>query len=309
MKAYVFDPLWPTLLTENHTRLLEQGGVEVNLTIDIKPISDNVDLFSGDHERILCLNPDYVSWSLKSSQYSTIPKLSAIITASTSFGWIEDNHTVTIVNIRNFSTVAVAEWSIMMMLNLARRTPLLLKNNCPLNFGSDFETYQGVNLKGKKVGVIGLGNIGSAIADLCEGLGMEVSYWSKSIKKTKYLATDLSQLFKESDFIFPTMADNSETSSILTDDLLKSMKQSAIFVSIVHKYYNHALILELVAEYKLFGYGFEDEKTGEFNNYQGNIWAMPAYAWCTIGSLNKSMDLFVEAIINASNFKYPNRVN
>lgn len=87
------------------------------------------------------------------------------------------------------------------------------------------------------------------------------------------------------------------------------MKSDAIFVSIVHKYYNHALLLDMVKQGKLFGYGFEDDKPGLFNNYEGNIWAVPAYAWCTDGSLAKSMDLFVEAIVNASNQSFPNRVN
>lgn len=309
MKAFVFDPLWASLINKEHEAKLSSAGVEIVLSFEIKPLAEKSELYEGSEERLLCLNPDYVDWALKADAYSTVPNLKAIITASTSFGWIEDNGSTPIVNIRNFSTDAVAEWSIMMMLNLARRTPLMIKNDFPLNFGSDFQTYQGKNLLGKKAGIIGLGNIGSAIAKRCEGLGMEVSYWSKSDKTNNYNSTDLETLFKQSDVIFPTMAENTETEKIITDELLSSMKSDAIFVSIVHKYYNHTLLLDMVKQNMLFGYGFEDEKPGLFKNYEGNIWAVPAYAWCTDGSLAKSMDLFVEAIVNASKQSFPNRVN
>jgi len=313
MKAFVFDPLWASLLTKDHEAKLAGARVEVVLSSEIKPLSDKTELYQGSEDRIICLNPDYVDWSLKSEVYSSVPSLKAIITASTSFGWIEDAYAtkngIPIVNIRNFSTDAVAEWSVMMMLNLARRTPLLIKADFPLNFGSDFQTYQGKNLVGKKVGIIGLGNIGSAIAKRCEGLGMEVFYWSKSAKDSNHRAVDLEIIFKQSDIIFPTMADNAETQGIITNEILGSMKSDAIFVSIVHKYYNHDLLLKMVEDGELFGYGFEDEKPSQFSSYKGNIWGVPAYAWCTEGSLTKSMDLFVEAIVEASKDSFPNKVN
>jgi hypothetical protein len=68
-------------------------------------------------------------------------------------------------------------------------------------------------------------------------------------------------------------------------------------------------LLERVQAGTLFGYGFEDAKPGNFNAYAGNIWAAPAYAWCTSGSLKNSMDLFVRAICDAAVGQYSNKVN
>lgn len=196
----------------------------------------------------------------------------------------------------------------MMMLNVARKVPLMIKDNFPLNFGSDFQTYQGMNLKGKKAGIIGLGNIGTAIAARCQGLGMDVSYWNRSSKNNTYTASELKTLLTQSDVIFPCIADNDETKKIITDDMLRSIRSDAMVISLVHKYYNHHLLIDRVAKNDLYGYGFEAEPAS-FLKYTGNVWAAPAYAWCTDGSLRSAMDLFVEAIVNAAQGRYPHQVN
>jgi len=313
MKAFVFDPLWPSLLNKEHEQKLADAGVEVVLATQIKPLAETPDLYYGEEDRLLCLNPDYVDWSLKSSDYSTIPNLKAIIGAATGFEWIDNTYANTaqipIVNIRNFSTDAVAEWAILMALSLARKLPMLIKSGFPLNLGSDFQTYLGVSLVGKTAGIVGLGNIGSAIAKRCEGLGMKVIYWSASPKDTIYEYASLEEVFKNSDFIFPTLADNPDTRELVTSGMIESIKQSVIISTIMHKSSFHDLLISNVASNKLAGYGFEDDKSSNFTNYKGNIWAAPAYAWCTKESLAKSMDLFVEAIVGAANNKYPNKVN
>lgn len=312
MKVFVLDPLWPGLITPENRELLYKADAEIILTTAEAPLSDKNELFSDTSDKILAVNPDYVGWSLPADKFKDIKNLKCIITESTSYGWIDTNfaskHDIAVINIRNFSTDAVAEYAILMMLNVARRLPLLIKNGFPLNFGSDFKTYQGINLKAKRVGIIGLGNIGSAIAQRCEGLGLNVAYWSKSNKKVPYQAIDLKDLFKSCDIIFPCMADNDDTHGIITDDMILSMKPDAMFISVVHKYYNHDLILKRVEEEKLLGYAFEADPA-TFSNYTGNIWAVPAYAWCTDGSMRKSMDLFVHSIADAVKGIYSNRVN
>lgn len=312
MKVFVFDPLWPGLLTEQNKSMLQTAGVEIILTTEIKALGECKELFSGNEPRILAVNPDYVGWSLPADSFKDIPQLKTIITASTSYGWIDTDfaakNNIPVVNIRNFSTEAVAEWAIMMMLNLARRIPLLIKNGFPLDFDKDFQKYLGTNLHGKKVGIIGLGNNGNAIAKRCHGLGMEVLYWNRTPKNNHYSSCDLETLFKEADVIFPCMADTEDTKNLITDAMLSSMKKDALFVAIVHKVYNKALLLERVANAELGGYGFEADPAS-FQNYKGNVWAAPAYAWCTDGSLRNSMDLFVKAIADAAKNNFPNRVN
>ncbi len=117
MKTFIFDPLWPDLLTNENKSVLDKAGAEIILITEEAPIADHKDLFEGSEPRILAINPDYVGWSLPTEVYKNISNLKAIITASTSYGWIAseeaDRNGTAIVNIRNFSTDAVADWAVM----------------------------------------------------------------------------------------------------------------------------------------------------------------------------------------------------
>ena len=191
-----------------------------------------------------------------------------------------------------------------MMLSLARKLPIIVKYDFPL----DLEAYKGIELKGKTVGIIGLGHIGKAIAERCLGLGMKVTYWSHVSRDERFEYVSLKQAFK-ADVVIPTMSENKDTKMLISRELLQSMKLTTMFVSVVHKYYDHNLVLNMVKTGKLIGYGFESEKARDFKNYEGNIWSAPAYAWCTDTSMNNAMRLWVENMIDAAKEQYPNRVN
>jgi len=312
MKAFIFDPLWDDLVTEDLLSKIKDSGLEITVTKDIAPLTECKELFEGEEERLLCLNPDYVSWKLPSSDYKNIPNLKAILIASTGFEWVEQDvaneRNIPICQIVNFSTQAVAEWAIMMMFNLARQTPRLIKDNYPLDFDKDFMKYRGVQLKGKTAGIIGLGHIGSAIAEACKGVGMNVIYWSRSSTNDAYEKVSLEELMSNADVIFPTTAKNAETLALITDEHIKSMKKSAILVDIAHGLFNQEKILDMVTKGDLFGYGFEGEPS-QFTKLDGNVWAVPAYAWTTSESMHNSVVLWTDNMVSATKSEFPTRVN
>ncbi|MCB9790094.1 hypothetical protein H6762_03865 [Candidatus Nomurabacteria bacterium] len=86
------------------------------------------------------------------------------------------------------------------------------------------------------------------------------------------------------------------------------MKEKAIFVSIVHKIYNHELLLELAKEGKIYGYANEEEDT-RTPELSGNIWTGLQLGWCTEESMSRNAIQWVESIINASKKEYPTKVN
>lgn len=312
MKAFIFDPIWSQLVTDELLAKLESAKIEIVVTEKVAPLAQCTPLFNGSEPRILALNPDYVGWKLASADYEMIPNLKGILGAATSVGWIDRTfaaaNDVPICNIRNFSTEAVAEWAITMMFNLARQLPRLIKDQFPLDFDKDFMKYRGVEIHGRTAGIIGLGDIGHSIAKRCAGLGMKVIYWSRSAKDVSYQRCELSDLFRQADVVFPTIADNAETRTLISPDHLRSMKSSAMLVSVVHGIYDQDLVIELVKNHKLFGYGFE-AKPATFTNYPGNIWAAPAYAWVTAESMNLSMRRWVENMVSAAKGEFPNRVS
>jgi phosphoglycerate dehydrogenase-like enzyme len=168
--------------------------------------------------------------------------------------------------------------------------------------------YRGLQLKGKTAGIIGLGHIGSAIAEACKGIGMHVIYWSRSSTNVAYEKVELEQLLKTADVIFPTAAKNAETLKLISDEHINSMKQSAILVDIAHGLFNQELVLDMVANGKIFGYGFEG-KPAEFSKFEGNVWAAPSYAWTTFESMHNSVVLWVDNMVSATKNEFPNRIN
>ena len=126
----------------------------------------------------------------------------AICLQTTSFSWIDvaeaKKQDIPVMNLRGFSTEAVAEWAFMMTVNVARKLPLIIKDG----WKQDFSKHQGVELKGKTAGIVGLGTIGTRIAEICNGLGMEVVYWSRKSKDERFSFTELDDLLKKSRFYF-----------------------------------------------------------------------------------------------------------
>lgn len=311
MKAFIFDPIWDDLVSPELLTKLTDAGITTVVTREIAPLRHCAALYTGTESRVLAVNPDYVGWKVLASDYHDIPNLRAILGAATSFSWIDTTaataKNIPVCNIRNFSTEAVAEWAVTICHNLARQVPRLMKDGFPLDYDKDFMKYRGVELHGKTAGIIGLGHIGSAIANRCAGLGMKVVYWSRSPKQSSYHRVELGELFRDADVIFPTISDNADSKTLISDVLLHSMKRSAILVSIVHGLFNEALVLEKVTAGSLFGYGFE-AKPKAFGEYHGNVWAAPAYGWVTDGSMKNSMTAWVENMVLAAKDQFPNRV-
>ncbi len=306
MKIIALTPNREGIFSKELEQRLSAVG-EVIFKTTPQPVSTIPEL-QAPEEKILVLDPDFINWSFTKEDIDIVVNLKAICLQTTSFGWIDTTYAkekgIPVTNLRGFSTEAVAEFSVMMTLALARKMPIVLHDG----FKQDFVKHQGIELRGKKVGVIGLGNIGERYAELCQGLGMEVFYWSRHSRNERFKFLELEELVSTSDVIFPGLADNAETKQLLTNDLLSKMKGDALFVSIAHKLYDHEFVLKMAEHGKLFGYAFEEEN-GNPNNYKGNILALPAIAWATDGSMKKNGELWTEAIEKAVRDEYPTQIN
>jgi len=258
-------------------------------------------------EKIICLDPDFCDWTVPNSVFDSL-NLKAVILQTTSFSWIDIDYAkskdIPVVNLRGFSSIAVAEWVTMMVLNIARKLPIVIKDD----WKQDYTKHQGIELRGKTAGIVGMGRIGAAIAENMAGLGMKVQYWSPSSQNPKFDKVSLEKLMETSDVILPAVAKNKQTEGVITDKMILSMKSTAIFVSIVHEVYNHELLLKLESENKIYGYGFESSKS-EMSAHNGNVWAGPELAWCTQDSMKKNAEQWTESIILATKGNFTNRVN
>lgn len=307
MKIFVLSPIVDVLFDEPKKQALAELG-DVNFISDVRPLSEVTELYDGDEPRILAIDPDFCDWNLPNEVIDKIPNLQAICLQTTSFSWIDKEHAkqkgIPVTNLVGFSAVAVAEWATLVVLALARRLPVVIKDGWKI----DYTNHRGVELRGKTAGVIGLGRIGTAFAEDMAGLGMNVQYWSNTTRDERFNYISLEQLMSTSDVVLLSTANNDQTKQLLTDELVTSMKRTAIFMTITNTLYDQKLMLNQVKSGKIYGYGFEDEKQ-PFGAYEGNVWNGPALAWCTDESMRKNVDLWINSIENAVEGKYPTQVN
>ncbi|WP_082118323.1 2-hydroxyacid dehydrogenase [Rhizobium sp. LC145] len=88
--------------------------------------------------------------------------------------------------------------------------------------------------KGKRVGVLGLGQIGKAFARRAEAFGMSVRYWNRStITDTnwKSCASPL-ELAEDSDVLAVCIAANGATQNIVNADVLKALGPQGVIVNV-----------------------------------------------------------------------------
>ncbi|MCX2453723.1 D-2-hydroxyacid dehydrogenase family protein [Pedobacter sp. PLR] len=99
-----------------------------------------------------------------------------------------------------------------------------------------WQTEIGVDLKGKTIGIIGLGNIGSAIARYARAFEMEVIAWSENLTEEKAHAqgaklVSKEELFRTADFVTVHLILSSRSRNIITGKELDLMKPGAFFIN------------------------------------------------------------------------------
>jgi lactate dehydrogenase-like 2-hydroxyacid dehydrogenase len=102
---------------------------------------------------------------------------------------------------------------------------------------SDIFTHYGppiTELHKKTVGIIGLGNIGKAVARIALGFDAKVNYYSTSGKNTQdeYTRLSLADLLTTSDIISIHAPLNEKTQNLISSEQLSMMKSSAILINV-----------------------------------------------------------------------------
>lgn len=145
------------------------------------------------------------------------------------------------IEVRNavgYSTCSVAETTLCSALSLMREVTYYddyfhsgkySASDRPFNF--DRPTSQ---IRGKKWGIIGLGNIGREVARLATAFGCKASYTSTSgiVRKEDYPAVSLDELLSESDIVSIHAPLNAQTSNLLDAPQLSKMKSTAILINV-----------------------------------------------------------------------------
>ncbi|HEX3472204.1 MAG TPA: phosphoglycerate dehydrogenase [Silvibacterium sp.] len=141
---------------------------------------------------------------------------------------------IVVMNTPGANAIAVAELTLGMMLALARQLP---KANETMHAGKwDKKSLQGVELRGKKLGVLGLGRIGLEVARRARGFGMEVighdPFVSASIARENAIhLVSTEELFREADYLTLHVGLTPQTAGIINQATLATMKKGVRIVN------------------------------------------------------------------------------
>lgn len=128
------------------------------------------------------------------------------------------------------TTIAVAEHTLLLMLALARRLDTLVgavkAGNWAVRNG-----YEGHDLYGKTLGIIGMGAIGQRVAALATAFGMEACYWNRTPRTLPYRQVDLPTLLQQADVVSIHSALAPETHHLLGDRELALLKPTALLIN------------------------------------------------------------------------------
>jgi D-3-phosphoglycerate dehydrogenase / 2-oxoglutarate reductase len=167
-------------------------------------------------------------------------------------------------NTPNSSAPSVAELTIGHMITLARH---LLSSNITMRQGKwNKKLYEGRELRGSMLGIIGLGRIGHEVAQRAAALGMKVQYNKRSGPEKgaeAYQFVDFETLISTSDFITLHVPKIEGTPPILGQKEFSQMKKGAYIINCARGgVIDESALLEALDSGKIAGAGldvFENE--------------------------------------------------
>ena len=130
------------------------------------------------------------------------------------------------------SSNSTAELTWALILGLARN----LREEAVNMHQGYWQTTLGYELKGKTLGIIGLGKIGAQVAKVGLAFGMNVIAWSENLKLSEardnqVLAVTKEELLEKSDFITIHKVLSDRTKNLITKKDLELMKETAFLIN------------------------------------------------------------------------------
>ena len=172
---------------------------------------------------------------------------------------------VVVKNTPNASSESVAELAIGHMFALAR---FIAISNCTMREGQwNKKKYEGIELGGKTLGIVGMGRIGKALAKKAEALGMRVVYNDMFGKQDElsYEFLELDELLRTSDFISLHVPYDKEKGALIGKAQFDIMKEGVYLINCSRgKVVEESALLEALNSGKVAGAGidvFEEEPT------------------------------------------------
>ncbi|MEM1574706.1 MAG: D-glycerate dehydrogenase [Nitrososphaerota archaeon] len=144
----------------------------------------------------------------------------------------------------------------------------LARNICKANYHMKNKKWEpdlfiGTDIYNKTIGIIGLGRIGTKIAERAKGFKMKILYYDiirkKELEEKLNLEyKNLDDLLKESDFIIISVPLTNETKNMISEREFSLMKKSAFLINIARgPIVDHEALIKALKERRIAGAGLD----------------------------------------------------
>lgn len=299
MKIVIFNPK-SSFTSEQKKQLSSFGEVIYAKTREELPVPKLLEMARG--AEIIGVDPDPLGGFEKAKEKLTkimesLPNLRGVCLSTTSFGWVDLDYCkkrkIPVSNVPGYSRESVAEHALALLLCLAKR---IIVSDRKTQKG-EYKLEMGFELKGKTLGVIGLGNIGGRLAELGQGIGMKVIAYNRTAKKMKGVEMkSLDQVLKESDAISLHTTHEEANNKMIGEKEIAKMKKGAIVVNTVDReLVDEVAMARTLKSGKVYAYAYEGEDLvhtplAKLENAIG----IKGFAWYTKEALDNLYRIWIE---------------
>jgi len=283
------------------TRRLLKASEEKALKIFDVNINDNDELYSQSKLIELSQGCDAILTSLtEKMDENTINKLpdtiKVISNFAVGFGNIDleaaKKRGIAVTNTPDVLTDATAEIAMLLILGAARRAPEGIEHakNSDWKWSADF--LIGKQLTGARLGILGMGRIGRAVAKLSRPFGMEIHYHNRSkltpeLEEGAIYHENIKSLFSVSDILAINCPATKETINIINKETLEYFPTGAIITNSARgDMIDDKAMLDALDRRKIYAVGLDVYK-GEPNLNSGYLKYKSAFILPHLGSSTK----------------------
>lgn len=170
---------------------------------------------------------------------------------------------IIVTNTPEVLTDATADISILLLLGASRRAYEGRRDAEKENWKWSADYLIGKQMSGKKLGIIGMGNIGRAVAQRARGFDMEIHYHNRSrldpsLENGAIYHKDLKDLLKNSEFLSINCPGSKETENLINEETINYLPDRAVVANAARgEVIEDEAMIQAMKSGKIFGLGLD----------------------------------------------------
>jgi len=297
------------LLSENEERVKKLFDAKLNKADNILSAEELINQ-SKDCDGILCIGGnkfdkaiiDQLSSSVKIIANYAVGYNNVDVDAAKQRG-------IVVTNTPEVLTDATADISILLLLGASRRAYEGRKHAETQSWNWSTNFLMGKQMSNKKLGILGMGRIGRAVAQRARGFGMEIHYHNRSklspdLELGAIYHDNIKSLFSQSDFLSINCPATAETTNLLNEETINFLPDKAVVANAARgDIIDDAAMIKAMKSGKIFALGLDvyngEPKINEEYLQLDNLFLLPH-----LGSSTKRtrIDMGDRAIDNLETF-------